>query len=77
MKQLTTQEMESVQGGFFFFNALKGALTAGSDNPGFDVGHGAGKMINDVVSCSQELTYNVAQTTTSMVKGFFSGLFGR
>jgi len=77
MKQLTTQEMESVQGGFFFFNALKGALTAGSDKPGYEVGHDAGKIVNDVINCTQDLTYNVAQTTTSMMKGFFSGLFGR
>ena len=76
MKQLTTQEMESVQGGFLF-DALKGALTAGSDKPGYDVGHDDGKMVNDVINCTQNLTYNVAQTTTSMVKGFFSGLFGR
>ena len=77
MKQLTPQEMESVQGGFLFFNALKGALTASKDNPGFDVGQEAGQEINDLISCSKVLSYNVSQTTVSVVKGFFSGLFGR
>jgi len=77
MKQLTTHQMESVQGGFLIFNAIKGALTAGKDNPGYDVGHGAGKFINDMANCVENLSYNIAQTKTSIVKGFFSGLFGR
>jgi|GEM_PF-3472261 bacteriocin-like protein len=77
MKQLTTHEMESVQGGFLLFNAMKGALTASKDNGGYDVGHGAGKFINDMVNCVESMSYNLSQTKTSVVKGFFSGLFGR
>jgi len=76
MKQLTTQEMESVQGGFLFFNALKGALTAGSDNPGFDVGQDAGKKVTEFFNNLNNASFKVAQTGVSLVKGFFTGLFG-
>jgi hypothetical protein len=77
MKQLTTQEMESVQGGFLFLNALEGVLTAGKGNPGYNAGRAAGQTVTDLIQRAQETSFAVAQTATSMMKGFFSGLFGR
>lgn len=77
MKQLTTQEMESVQGGFFFASAFNGAVNADKKNPSYDLGHDVGTLLSNMISSSQNAAYNIAKNSVSAISGFFGGLFCR